>query len=239
MVGCQKLPASPMRSPPCATVAPCFTASCVNSAMAVRRRGLASGPIWVPSAAPSPTFRPCGVLDQRRGEFVLDALVHQEARRRDADLAGVAELGAAGGLDGQRDVGVLGHDHRRVAAQFHRHALHVLAGQRGQLLAHRRRAGEGDLADDRDAGSGSWRSRPGCRTPGPARRAGRPASAKARISAAGRAGVSSAALTIIEQPVASAAADLAHHLVDREVPGRERRHRPHRVLEHHLAHRRG
>ena len=35
-----------------------------------------------------------------------------------------------------------------MTAQLHGDALHVLAGQRGQLLAHGRRAGEGDLADD-------------------------------------------------------------------------------------------
>ena len=36
-----------------------------------------------------------------------------------------------------------------MTAQFHRRALHVRAGQRGQLLADRRRAGERDLADHR------------------------------------------------------------------------------------------
>jgi hypothetical protein len=40
---------------------------------------------------------------------------------------------------------------------------------------------------------------------------------------------------MIEQPVASARRQLAHHLVDREVPRRERRHRAHRVFQHHLA----
>jgi succinate-semialdehyde dehydrogenase / glutarate-semialdehyde dehydrogenase len=39
-------------------VAPRSTASRVNSAIALRRRGFASGPICVPSASPSPTFRP-------------------------------------------------------------------------------------------------------------------------------------------------------------------------------------
>ena len=34
------------------------------------------------------------------------------------------------------DVGVLEHDRRRVAAELHGGALHVQAGQRGELLAH-------------------------------------------------------------------------------------------------------
>ena len=47
------------------------------------------------------------------------------------------------------DVGIVEHDHRRVAAELHRHALHVQAGERGELLADDGRAGERDLADHR------------------------------------------------------------------------------------------
>ena len=36
------------------------------------------------------------------------------------------------------DVGVLEHDRRRVAAELHGGALHVQAGERGELLADRR-----------------------------------------------------------------------------------------------------
>ena len=46
-------------------------------------------------------------------------------------------------------VGVVEDDHRRVAAELHRHPLHVLAGERGELLADDGRAGERDLADHR------------------------------------------------------------------------------------------
>ena len=79
---------------------------------------------------------------------LVQALVHQIARRRDADLAGVAELGAADDLDRLVEIGVLGDDDRRMAAELHGRALHVQAGERRKLLADRGRAGEADLADD-------------------------------------------------------------------------------------------
>ena len=66
--------------------------------MAVRRRAFASGPSVVPSVEAVAELEAFSVLDQRRGEFFADAVVHEEARRRDADLAGVAELRAARGL---------------------------------------------------------------------------------------------------------------------------------------------
>ncbi|MGF6936172.1 hypothetical protein OKW41_005334 [Paraburkholderia sp. UCT70] len=117
--------------------------------IALRRRALASGPSVVTFRETVAQLEAFGVLDQRRGEFFADAVVHQEAGRRDADLACVAELRAAGRLDGERDVGVFSDDDRRVAAELHRRALHVRAGQRRELLADRRRARERDLADHR------------------------------------------------------------------------------------------
>ena len=42
---------------------------------------------------------------------------------------------AAIALAATADVGIVEDDHRRVAAELHRHPLHVLAGERGQLLA--------------------------------------------------------------------------------------------------------
>ncbi len=87
--------------------------------------------------------------DELVDERAIDGLLHQKARRRDADLAGIAELVGGQQLHGAVEIGVLEHDRRRVAAELHRHALHVLAGERGQMLAHRGRAGERDLADDR------------------------------------------------------------------------------------------
>ena len=180
-------------------------------------------------------LEPGGVFGQCGGKVVLDALVHQEAGRRDADLAGVAELGGAGGLDGQRDVGVLGDDHRCMAAQLHGHALHVLAGQRGQLLAHRRRAGEGDLADDGvcdqvagdlggvavDQAQHAGRKAGVVEGPDQLRRGGRSFFRRLhQHRAAGR----------------QCRSHLAHHLVDREVPGREGSDRTDRVLQYHLPH---
>ena len=176
--------------------------------MAVRRRGLASGPICVPSARPSPTFRPCACLTSACANSFLMLSCTRKRVGEMQTWPALRNLARAGGLDGQRDVGVLGDDHRRVAAQFHRHALHVLAGQRGQLLAHRRRAGEGDLADDRvrdqvvgDVGRVAVHQAQHAGAAGPRRR--RRGSARPATP-----GVSSAALTIIEQPVASAAASL-------------------------------
>ena len=102
------------------------------------------------------------------------------------------------------DVGILEHDHRRMAAELHRHPLHVLAGQRRKLLADRGRAGEGDLADDRmrDQILRDLRRHAVDQVDHAGRHAG---IGEARISSAGDAGVSSGALTMIEQPAASAA----------------------------------
>ena len=82
-------------------------------------------------------------------EAVVDFLRHEEARRRDADLAGIAELGRRAHRHRARQIGVLADNHRRMAAQFGGEALHIGRSQRAQLLAHRSRAGEADLAGDR------------------------------------------------------------------------------------------
>src|SRR5207244_3206660 len=78
-----------------------------------------------------------GVVGERLAEIANDRAVHEEARGRDAYLAGVPELRRSSRLHGERDVSVLAHDHRRVAAELHRDALHVLAGESGELLADR------------------------------------------------------------------------------------------------------
>src|SRR5699024_11246558 len=59
----------------------------------------------------------------------VDTLLDEEAGRRHADLAGVAELGAHERLHRLFHVGVRKDDRRRMAAQFHGRELHVLAGQ--------------------------------------------------------------------------------------------------------------
>ena len=159
--------------------------------------------------------------------------MHQIARGRDADLARVAELGAAADLDGEFQVGVFGHDHRCVAAQFHRHALHVLARQRGQLLAHGRGAGERDLADDgvRNQVVGDFSRVAIDQAHG--------ACGHARIGkrADQLSGAGGGFFGCLDQDGAACAqrsGQLAHHLVDGEVPRRERSHGAHRVLQHHL-----
>ena len=181
-------------------------------------------------------LQPLRMLDHRGGELVLQAVVDQEARGRDADLSRVAELRAAGGLDRQRDIGVLRHDHRRMTAQFHRHPLHVGAGQRRQLLAHRCRSGEGDLADDRVGNevAGDLGRIAEDQPDGAGRHAGVDEGLEQRRRGCRR------LLGRLHEEGASGGqgrAELAHDLVDREVPRREGGHRPDRFLQHQLLRR--
>ena len=65
--------------------------------------------------------------DRRRklfSELVVDAVLDQDPVRADAGLAGVAELAQHRALDRLVNVGVVEHDERCVAAQFHRRPLH-------------------------------------------------------------------------------------------------------------------
>ena len=173
------------------------------------------------------------VGDEGLGEFGHDAAVHQKARGRDADLPGVAELGRARRLDGQRHVGVFRHDHRRVPAQLHRHALHVLAGQRGQLLAHGGGAGESHLAHHRvrnqvvgDFGRVAKDQAHHAR--------GHASVHKALQQRRGRSGRFLRRLAQEGATRAQRCANLAHDLVDGEVPRCERGHHAHRLFQHHL-----
>ena len=75
--------------------------------------------------------------------------MHKEPRRRDADLARVAELRWDKNLEGAVDVGVFEHDRRRVAAKLHRHPFHVQTGERRKLFAHSGRPREPDFPDRR------------------------------------------------------------------------------------------
>ncbi len=85
----------------------------------------------------------------RRDETVVDGVLHIEAGRRDADLAGVAQLRCGQLGDGAIEVGVIEHDNRRMPAQFQGGGLHGLGRQAHQVLAHHGRAREAELADDR------------------------------------------------------------------------------------------
>src|SRR5690606_2275068 len=62
-------------------------------------------------------------------EVARHIVLHQEARRRYADLARIAELVGRKLRDRLFDIGVTGDDHWRMAAKLHRGALHVLAGK--------------------------------------------------------------------------------------------------------------
>ena len=85
----------------------------------------------------------------RSTKMVVDLVLHDKAGRRDADLSGVAEFRSGDLFRRHVDVGIVEDDDRRVAAEFHGDALHMLAGEARKQLADRRRAGEGHLADDR------------------------------------------------------------------------------------------
>src|SRR3546814_10902540 len=86
------------------------------------------------------------------GEGVVDPFLHQDAVGTDAGLAGVAELGDHGTLDGGIEVGVVEHQEGRVATELQRDLLHRGGALLHQQLADLRRADEGELAHDRAGG---------------------------------------------------------------------------------------
>src|SRR3546814_3201477 len=59
------------------------------------------------------------------GEGVVDPFLHQDAVGTDAGLAGVAELGDHGTLDGGIEVGVVEHQEGRVATELQRSEEHT------------------------------------------------------------------------------------------------------------------
>jgi hypothetical protein len=83
-----------------------------------------------------------GELREALEEAVVDALLHVEARRRDADLAGVAVLEGRDRVGGLLRIGIAEHHDRRMAAELHGGSLHALGGEAGQMLADRHRSGE-------------------------------------------------------------------------------------------------
>ena len=78
-------------------------------------------------------------------------LVHEEPRRRGADLTGIPELGGDGRQRRGFRIDVAEYHHRSMAAEFQRHPLHGLHSQRAELFADLGRPGEGDAAGDRRA----------------------------------------------------------------------------------------
>ena len=85
-------------------------------------------------------------------ETLVDAVLDEDARAVGADLAGRVEIAQHGAADGVLHVGVIEHDQRRLAAEFHRCVFHVRAGEGQHLLARRHRSGERHLGDDRMGG---------------------------------------------------------------------------------------
>ena len=89
-----------------------------------------------------------GALGEALDERVVDAALDVEAGRRDAHLAGVPELLRHDHVERLFEVAIVEDQHRRVAAELHRHAGHAVGAQAHQMLADVGRAGEADLADD-------------------------------------------------------------------------------------------
>src|SRR5262249_58379701 len=87
-----------------------------------------------------------GIVAKARNELLVGILLHVEARRRDADLAGVAVLERGDGVGCLFRVGVGEHHHRRMAAELHGGALHAFRRERREMFADWNRAGEGYLA---------------------------------------------------------------------------------------------
>lgn len=81
-------------------------------------------------------------------------LMHQQARRGAADLAGGPEAAKHGPLHGRGHVGVVKHDEGRLAAQFHGGGPQVVGGGHVDAPPCGDRAGEGDLVDQRVGGQG-------------------------------------------------------------------------------------
>ncbi|MNS88198.1 hypothetical protein D3C72_1221640 [compost metagenome] len=174
-------------------------------------------------------------LGKARQELVIRLFLDVEARRRYAHLAGVAQLEARQHLGRRLDIGIVEYQHRRVAAQLHGHALHMRAGQRRQLLAHRHRAGERDLAHDRrfDQVGRYFAGHAPDDIQHPRRQAGIMEQPGQRHHRAGR------VLRALQDQRAARAHrgnDLADRLVEREVPRRECGADPDRLAHHDLPH---
>ena len=115
--------------------------------MASSRRGFARGPIWVPSVRPSPTVRPSATLARAAPKSLA---TERWTRKR------VGEMQTWPALRNLAAPSVLTASSRSASSHTITGAwppssiddpLHVLPGECGELLADRRRPGEGDLAD--------------------------------------------------------------------------------------------
>ena len=80
------------------------------------------------SVVGSPTFSALTARREPVEEFVGDPLVHVHALVADADLAAILEARDHGGAHRGADVGILGDDERRLAAEFEPQHLQVIGG---------------------------------------------------------------------------------------------------------------
>ena len=136
----------PSLRPPATTLAPLLTASLIRA--------------WMRAAASMPISDPSGVLPLRGSpatsdpafaasfghEGVGDLLVDDEALGRHADLALVHERAERSGGHRGVDIGVVEHDHRRLAAEFEQRRLEIFGRDLRDDAADPRRAGEIDPA---------------------------------------------------------------------------------------------
>ncbi|MNS91257.1 hypothetical protein D3C72_1253380 [compost metagenome] len=80
------------------------------------------------------------------GKGVVNAVLYQEAVGANAGLAGVAIFGRDGTGDGGVQIGIVKHDKRRIAAQFHTGFFDGRGTLRQQLRTHFGAAGKGEFA---------------------------------------------------------------------------------------------
>ena len=114
-----------------------------------RCRSSMIGPSATCSVAGLPTGR-CSALPGQRGHVVVvDRLVHDVPAGGHADLALVQERAPGAGRGRLGHVGVVHHDHGRVAAEFQVAALEVGGGKLAHMPAHGGGAGERDHPDQR------------------------------------------------------------------------------------------
>src|SRR5919204_5970913 len=89
------------------------------------------------------------LLGELGGEGVVDAVLHVNAVRADAGLAGVAILRCQRAVHGSIQIGVVEHDERGVAAELERELLDGVGALAHEHAAGLGRAGERELAHDR------------------------------------------------------------------------------------------
>lgn len=75
--------------------------------------------------------------------------LHENAGTVGADLTGRIEIAEHRAADSAFDIGIVKHDQRRFATEFHRHMLEMPGGGGRHLTAGGHRAGERDLGDIR------------------------------------------------------------------------------------------